>query len=126
MTAKELEKMPLFVLRQYFSHYLELCDYGKMLMIRDEVSYRYKNKMICKDDLVEYEQVMYNRQINSQGKEFDFSKDSVNRYLKTIENVEIKYRCSDKEKRQQEILSDIRRRSEMLDRRDFMISNFSY
>ena len=95
-------------------------------MIRDEVSYRYKNKMICKDDLVEYEQVMYNRQINSQGKEFDFSKDSVNRYLKTIENVEIKYRCSDKEKRQQEILSDIRRRSEMLDRRDFMISNFSY
>lgn len=125
MTTKELKEMPLFVLKQYFEHYLELCDYGKMLMIRDEVSYRYKNKMIPKDDLVDYEIVMYNRQRNSEGKEFDFSKDSVNRYLKTIENVEIKYRCSEKEKRQQEILKDIRMRSAILDRRE-IFSNFSY
>lgn len=125
MTTKELKEIPLFVLKQYFEHYLERCDYGKMLMIRDEVSFRYKNKMIPKDDLVDYEIVMYNRQINSEGKEFDFSKDSINRYLKSIENVDIKYRCSEKEKRQQEILKDIRMRSAILDRIE-IFSNFSY
>lgn len=125
MLILKLKQMPLFEIRQYFDSFLEIGDYGKMLMIRDEVTYRYKNKMICKDDLVEYEQVMYSRQINSEGKEFDFSKDNVSRYLKSIENVEIKYRFSEKEKRQEEILNDIRERSSILDRRE-IFSNFSY
>lgn len=126
MLILKLKQMPLFEIRQHFKYYLELGDYGKMLMIRDEVKHRYKNKMIVKDDLVEYEQVMLNRQINSKGKVFDFSKDSVQRYLNTIEKVKIKYRRSDKERKRDNILTDIRQRSEMLDRRDFMISNFSY
>lgn len=125
MLILKLKKMPLFEIRQLFNYYLELSDYGKMLMIRDEVYYRYKNKLIVKDDLVEYEQVMFNKQTNSKGKVFDFSKDSVKRYLNTIDKVKIKYRRSDKQRKMDSILSDIRERSSILDRRE-IFSNFSY
>lgn len=123
MIIEKLKTMEVFELYAHFKNFLEHSEYGKMVLIRDEVAFRRSNKLIHLDDRHECEQIMLINHVNSKGVKFNFSQRTINEKL----NNDILVGGLDKkEKKKKKILSKIRKMSILLDKRDFMISNFSY
>ena len=123
MIIEKLKTMEVFELYAHFKNFLELSEYGKMVLIRDEVAFRRRNKLIHLDDRHECEQIMLINHVNSKGIKFNFSQRTINEKLSSDILVG---GLDKKEKRKKKILTKIRKMSILLDKRDFMLSNFSY